>query len=73
MRLIAHIPKNRRQDQIEWLVLEDDPSDTNGFYLFYHRSLNEPSEYDSWHQTMDQALMQAKNHYGLTKENWKAH
>lgn len=72
MRLIASVPEKRRDNQIEWLVLEDDPSDTRGFYLFFHRSLEDPSVYDSWHQTKELALTEAETLYGVTKEKWKS-
>ena len=70
MRLIAPVPEGFRQDNIEWLVLEDDPRDTAGFYLFFHRSLDAPSEHDSWHETMEQALFEAETQYGVKRDNW---
>ena len=70
MRLIANVPSTHRNNLIEWLVLEDDPTDTRGFYLSFHRSLEEPSEYDSWHQSKELALLEAQRLYGVTKDQW---
>lgn len=72
MRLVAHVPEERRENQIEWLVLEDDPADTLGFYLFYHHSLDEPCEFDSWYQTKELALSEAERQFGVTRDCWVA-
>ena len=70
MRLIAQVPKEQRENQIEWLSLEDDPLDTLGFYIFGHRSLDEPSEFDNWYQTKELALSEAERQFGVTIDCW---
>ena len=72
MRLIARIPYERLDSDIQWLVLEDDPDDTSGFFLFFHSSLDEPSEFDNWHETQDLARAEAWRLNGITEENWQS-
>jgi hypothetical protein len=70
MRLVAHVNEQFRTAGIEWLVLESDPNDTKGYFVFYHQSLNAPCEFDSWHQTIDDAFAEAKTQYGVATDQW---
>lgn len=70
MRLIAQIPEASRQNGIEWLVLEEDREDTGGVYLYCHKLLTEESEYDSWHEDIEDAKTEAEAQWGVNKHDW---
>ena len=69
-RSIAEVPVARRDDGIRWLVLESDLS-SGGWFLFGHLSLEEASEFDSWHLTRDEALKEAEIQWGVDATDWQ--
>ncbi len=69
-RYIAEIPAPRRREGISWLVLEREES-SGGWTLLGHRTLGEGSEFDSWHQTRDQAEREAASLWGVTASSWR--
>jgi hypothetical protein len=66
---MAEIPAERR-DGVRWLVLEFDAS-SKGWFLFGHRTLEEASEFDSWHASRDEALQEAREQWGVQLEDWR--
>lgn len=70
MRLIAQIPEKSRDDGIEWLILEEDKEDTGGVFLYGHKSLDEESEFDSWHENIESAQREAEMQWGVNKVDW---
>lgn len=70
-RFIAEIPASRSEQNIRWIILEEDPEDTGGWYLYGHQNLDEGSDFDSWHPTYGQAQQEAYTRWGLTRDDWK--
>jgi hypothetical protein len=72
MKLAAKIHRNNKGgDGIEYLVIESDELDTKGFFLFFHCSLNSPSEADLWFPDIEGAKSQAALNYGINDEDWE--
>ena len=71
MRLTAKIPDEMIDDDIEYLVIESDDNDTKGFFLFMHKSLDEPCEADLWFADIEGAKRQAKFNYGIEFDEWQ--
>jgi len=69
-RAIAEVPVERRLPDVRWLVLEPDPG-SGGWFLFGHRTLEEASEFDSWHLTRTEALLEAQAQWGVGQEDWR--
>ncbi|MBO9573701.1 MAG: hypothetical protein J7497_16050 [Chitinophagaceae bacterium] len=55
-------------DEIKWLIIESDESDTRGFFVYYHTS--ETSGFDTWHSSLKDAFEVGKV-YGINQEDWK--
>ena len=72
MKLTAKIPKEMIDDEIQYLVIESDENDTKGFFLFMHKSLDEPCEADLWFADIDGAKRQATFNYGVEFDEWQA-
>jgi len=70
-RFVAEVPTLRRQQNIRWLVLEDDVDQTGGWYVYAHQSLDEGADFDSWHPTRGEAEREAATRWGVTAETWK--
>lgn len=70
MKLVAKIPLEKKEDEINYLIIQSDEEDTKGFFLFYHRSLNSPSEADLWFPDLESAKKQATFNYGIKADNW---
>ncbi len=66
----AEIPEEFRADGIRWLVLDEDEQDTGGVFLYCHRSLQEESEYDGWHEDLAKAQLEAAREWGVLEEAW---
>jgi hypothetical protein len=69
-RATAEVPMGCRSSDIRWLVIEYDER-SRGWFLFGHRSLEEPSEFDSWHPTRDEALKEAETEWGILRDSWR--
>jgi len=69
-RSIAEVPVTCRGGGIRWLVLEFDSS-SGGWFLFGHVSLEEASEFDSWHLARDEALKEAEIQWGVDVKDWR--
>jgi hypothetical protein len=70
-RAIAEVPTDRRSGDVRWLVLKSD-ANSGGWFLFKHRTLDEASEFDSWHATRAEALREAEVLWGVREEDWRA-
>lgn len=71
MRLIGRVPADFQSDGIVWIVLEDDPDDTGGVYLFGHRSPLDECEFDFWYEDFVAAKRHAENDWGVQEADWK--
>lgn len=71
MKKFAIISDEFAIDDIKWLVLEKDPFDSGGFFLYHHKVLEQPCVYDDWFKDLEQALLAAKEDYGITENDWK--
>lgn len=70
MKLFAKIPEYS-DDGIKFLIIESAQNNTGGYYLFFHRSLEEPCEADLWFPDIDSAKNQAKFNYEINFDEWK--
>ena len=68
-RAIAELPVGRRSGGVRWLVLAPDNA-SGGWFLFGHRSLQESSEFDSWHSSRAEAVREAANQWGVGAQDW---
>lgn len=67
MKLKAFV-SNQTDDEIKWLIIESDESDTKGYFIYYYVSEN--NAFDTWHMTIDEAFQAAYSQYGIKKEDW---
>jgi len=67
---IAEIPAEHRKNGVHWLMLQKEV-DSGGWLLLGHRTLEEGSEFDSWHLTRDEALREAELHWGVLSARWR--
>ncbi|MGB6092859.1 MAG: hypothetical protein WBF83_03770 [Moheibacter sp.] len=71
MKLIAKIPEEIIDGEIQYLVIISDEDDMQGFFLFMHKSLDEHSEADLWFAGIEEAKRQAKFNYGIEFDEWQ--
>lgn len=71
MKLTAKVTEESIADGIRYLVIEQDEEDTKGFFLFMHRSLEEPCDADLWFAELEGAKRQAKVNYGIELDDWQ--
>jgi hypothetical protein len=69
-RYVAEIPAAMRREGVRWLVLRQEET-SGGWLLLGHQTLEEGSEFDSWHQTRDQALEEANRLWGVAPSAWR--
>lgn len=69
MKIKAFVPKVS-DDEVRWLIIESDESDTKGYFIYYH--INENVAYDTWHKTLDDAFEAAHMQYGIIRESWQS-
>jgi len=60
---------NTSKNSIRSLEIETDEFDTKGAFLYY-KSDNEC--FDTWHKTLEDAFLSAKEQYGVDREDWVA-
>ncbi len=65
----APIPAPSQKDGVETLVIEFD-TDSEGWFLYGHKSLSEPAEFELWHMSEEDALEQASADWGIQKSDW---
>lgn len=71
MKKYALIPNEFVSDDIKCLVIEDDPFDSGGFFLFHHKSLDSPCIFDDWFKDAETAYEVAKEDFGINECDWK--
>lgn len=71
MKKYAIIPDEFISDGIKWLVVEKDPLDSGGYFLYHHKVLEEPCVYDDWFRELEHALQAAKEDFGINENDWK--
>ena len=69
-RHTAEVSIARQAQGIRWLALEDDPR-SSGWFLFLHRASDEACTFDSWHLSRDDAIEEARRHWGVVDEDWR--
>jgi hypothetical protein len=69
-KMMSKVCSNNNGDDVQWLVIEDDTNNTGGWYLFAHRSIDEPSLFDSWHLTRQEAENEAQSIWSIKKLDW---
>jgi hypothetical protein len=56
------------EDNIKWLIIESDETDTKGYFLYYH--VDQDNAFDTWHPSIDEAFEAAHQQYGILKDDW---
>jgi hypothetical protein len=71
-RYIGKITEAHRDDKIKWLVITPHVhlNAVVGYYMLFHEDLNQSSIWDTWYQTLEQALDHGED-YGINKEDWQ--
>lgn len=69
-RKMAKVPHEYQNQQIAWLVLEEDPK-SSGVFIFYHKSLDKPCEFDDWYENIEAAERVALEDWGVKKTDWR--
>jgi hypothetical protein len=69
-RAKAEVPVTCRTSGIHWLVIESDAT-SGGWFLFGHRSLDEPSDFDSWYRMREEAIQEASARWGVARDAWR--
>jgi hypothetical protein len=70
MKLIAEIQKEKVENNIKYLIIESDENHTKGYFLFFHKSLDTPCEFDLWFKDIDSAKRQETFNYGINPDDW---
>lgn len=71
VKLLAEIPSPYRRDGLRWVVLESDPDDTGGTFLYFHESPESEAVFDEWYETLPQAKASAEERWGIGEAAWK--
>jgi len=69
--LYSPIPVEYQEQGIKYLVLEQDPCDGIGWFLYLHDSLEKPCRFDIWRESKSMAEKTALSTYGVTPDMWK--
>ena len=71
IKYIAKIPTEFQSDAVQWLTIEPHLNNGNivGYFLFGHKALTEPSEWDIWFQNLGGAF-EAGLDYGIERKDW---
>jgi hypothetical protein len=60
----------KNDEEVKYIIIEEDKDDTHGFFIYLHASLDEPCLYDGWALTLDEAMESIYEEYGVLKEEW---
>ncbi|GAB3824362.1 hypothetical protein [Hymenobacter jeollabukensis] len=60
-----------QENGTDYLVAEDDIDGTGGAYVYYLSTINPAQGFDSWHETLAEALDMAAE-YGCSLEDWQS-
>ena len=69
--LYSPVPIEYQREGIKFLVLERDPCGGIGWFIYLHKSLEEPCFADEWYEDKSQAENVAVLSYGVTPVMWK--
>lgn len=69
-RLTSRIAPDKRENGIEWIVLELDLEKSGGAFLFLHSDLSQPCMYDEWYEDLEKAQNAAQRKWGVMMEDW---
>jgi hypothetical protein len=58
---------NNKIDSIKSLEIKTDEFDTKGVFLYY---ISDNEYFDTWHKTLEDAFLSAREQYGINKEDW---
>ena len=65
----AQIPSSSQKDGVAFLVIEFD-NDSQGWYLYGHKSLDSAAEFEMWNMSEEDAKEMAAADYGVTSGDW---
>lgn len=68
-RSTAQVPAASQKDGITTLVIEFD-TDSDGWFLYGHKSPDAPAEFDLWNMSREDALDMAANDWGVAVTGW---
>ena len=68
-RSTAPVPATSQKDGITALVIEFD-ADSDGWFLYGHKSPETPAEFDLWNMSREDALEMAANDWGVAVTGW---
>jgi hypothetical protein len=71
MQRFAQISSEFQKQGLKWLVLEDDPLGTGGWFIYLHESLEAPCKFDNWYESEDLALSHAEQIWNVKPEDWQ--
>jgi hypothetical protein len=72
VRLVADIKPEFQDDNIKYLVLEEDTLGSGGYFIFLHERLDAPCLYDYWYETIEEAKSAASEVWGILEGDWKS-
>jgi len=67
----ASIPVKYQEQGIKFVVLEQDPCDGVGWFLYLHTSLEKECVGDVWRESKSEAEQTALSTWGVTPDMWK--
>ena len=69
-RLMSAVPPSHRRDGIEWISVEHGPAERGGYVLFRRRRREDDPAPDSWHPTLQSAMREARQSWGIDTGCW---
>ena len=69
-KLMAKVPNSEDDGLIKYLIIKSNENKDDGVFLFFHQSLDTPSEGDLWFIDIDGAKKQATFNYGIGPDDW---
>jgi len=70
-RLYGKVEKNLTDDFASWIVLEEDPDETGGVFLYGYESLNDPCDFDEWYDNIRIAMDAALKRWVICGGKWE--
>jgi hypothetical protein len=71
VRLVADIKPEFQDDNIKYLVLEEDTLGSGGYFIFLHEYLDSTCLYDLWFGTIEDAKSAAFEGWRILEGDWK--
>ncbi len=69
-RLVSAVPPSHRREGMEWLSIEHGPADKGGYVLLCFRRREAQAGPESWHCTLQSALIEARAKWGVDVGCW---